>query len=64
MVTYGTNPGQGVAVTAAYPDGRSRWKTRLSDAACSSALEYMGLQPGQPMEGQHVDIVFIGSWHQ
>jgi 3-isopropylmalate/(R)-2-methylmalate dehydratase large subunit len=26
-----------------------------------SALEYMGLQPGQPMEGQHVDIVFIGS---
>jgi 3-isopropylmalate/(R)-2-methylmalate dehydratase large subunit len=26
-----------------------------------SALEYMGLKPGQPIEGQHVDIVFIGS---
>ena len=26
-----------------------------------SALEYMGLQPGQPMAGQPVDIVFIGS---
>jgi 3-isopropylmalate/(R)-2-methylmalate dehydratase large subunit len=24
-------------------------------------MEYMGLRPGQPMEGQPVDIVFIGS---
>jgi 3-isopropylmalate/(R)-2-methylmalate dehydratase large subunit len=26
-----------------------------------SALEYMGLEPGQPMEGQPIDVVFIGS---
>lgn len=60
MVTYGTNPGQGVGVT-----GRIPLVEELEDAAerrsLMSALEYMGLQPGQAMEGQHVDIVFIGS---
>ena len=60
MVTYGTNPGQGVFVT-----GRVPRPEELADAAerrsLLSALEYMGLQPGQRMEGQPVDIVFIGS---
>jgi 3-isopropylmalate/(R)-2-methylmalate dehydratase large subunit len=60
MVTYGTNPGQGVPVT-----GRIPRLDQVEDPAerrsLLSALEYMGLQPGQAMEGQHVDIVFIGS---
>jgi 3-isopropylmalate/(R)-2-methylmalate dehydratase large subunit len=60
MVTYGTNPGQGVAVTGHIP-----LPEELEDPAerrsLLSAMEYMGLQPGQPMEGQSVDIVFIGS---
>jgi 3-isopropylmalate/(R)-2-methylmalate dehydratase large subunit len=60
MVTYGTNPGQGVAVT-----GRIPLPEELEDPAerrsLLSAMEYMGLQPGQPMAGQPVDIVFIGS---
>jgi 3-isopropylmalate/(R)-2-methylmalate dehydratase large subunit len=60
MVTYGTNPGQGVAVT-----GRIPTVDELDDPAerrsLLSALEYMGLQAGQKMEGQPVDIVFIGS---
>lgn len=60
MVTYGTNPGQGVSVT-----GRIPLPEELEDPAerrsLISALEYMGLRPGQPMEGQPVDIVFIGS---
>jgi 3-isopropylmalate/(R)-2-methylmalate dehydratase large subunit len=60
MVTYGTNPGQGVSVT-----GRIPKPDELEDPAerrsLLSAMEYMGLKPGQPMEGQHVDIVFIGS---
>jgi 3-isopropylmalate/(R)-2-methylmalate dehydratase large subunit len=60
MVTYGTNPGQGVPVT-----GRIPLPEELEDPSerrsLLSALEYMGLQPGQPMEGQPVDIVFIGS---
>jgi 3-isopropylmalate/(R)-2-methylmalate dehydratase large subunit len=60
MVTYGTNPGQGVPVT-----GRIPTMDELADPAerrsLISALEYMGLQAGQKMEGQPVDIVFIGS---
>ncbi len=60
MVTYGTNPGQGVPVS-----GRIPTMDELTDPAerrsLASALEYMGLQAGQKMEGQAIDIVFIGS---
>lgn len=60
MVTYGTNPGMGVPVTGAVPQG-----TDLEDNQqrrdLEAALDYMGLEQGQPMQGQHVDIVFIGS---
>ncbi len=60
MVTYGTNPGQGVAVTATIPT-----VDELDDPAerrsLLSALDYMGLRAGQPIAGQPVDIVFIGS---
>ncbi len=60
MVTYGTNPGQGIPVT-----GRIPRPEEVEDPAerrsLLAALEYMGLKPGQKMEGQHVDIVFIGS---
>ena len=60
MVTYGTNPGQGVMVTGNIPTPEE-----LADPAerrsLLSALEYMGLKAGQPIEGQPVDLVFIGS---
>lgn len=60
MVTYGTNPGQGVGVSGTVPRPEE-----LADPAerrsLLSAMEYMGLTPGQKIEGQHVDIVFIGS---
>jgi len=60
MVTYGTNPGQGVAVT-----GRIPTTDELEDAtdrrSLLSAMEYMGLTPGQAVEGQAIDVVFIGS---
>ena len=60
MVTYGTNPGQGIGVTARIPrpeevEDPSERRSLLS------AMEYMGLTPGQAMAGQHIDIVFIGS---
>ena len=60
MVTYGTNPGQGVPVTGRIPrpDEVADPSERRSLLA---AQEYMGLQPGQLMAGQPVDIVFIGS---
>jgi 3-isopropylmalate/(R)-2-methylmalate dehydratase large subunit len=60
MVTYGTNPGMGIPITAAVPspddqaDGSQR-------RALERALEYMDLRPGQTILGQKVDVVFIGS---
>ena len=60
MVTYGTNPGQGVGVTGQVPKANE-----LEDPAerrsLRNALAYMGLIEGQPSEGQRVDVVFIGS---
>ena len=60
MVTYGTNPGQGVGVTGQVPKAND-----LEDPAerrsLQNALAYMGLTEGQPIEGQRVDVVFIGS---
>jgi 3-isopropylmalate/(R)-2-methylmalate dehydratase large subunit len=60
MVTYGTNPGQGVPITGRIPtvDELAEPAERRSLLA---ALEYMGFRQGQPMQGQPVDIVFIGS---
>lgn len=60
MITYGTNPGMGMAITANVPD-----PDRLSDVsqkiALDKALKYMDLQPGQKLLGKPVDVVFVGS---
>jgi len=53
MVTWGTNPGMSVGITENIPEAGS------DDIA--GALEYMGLTPGQKIEGQRVDYVFLGS---
>ncbi|MEM7531409.1 MAG: 3-isopropylmalate dehydratase large subunit [Chloroflexota bacterium] len=60
MVTYGTNPGQGVAVTGNVPT-TEEMDDPAERRSLLSAMEYMGLTPGQKMEGQKVDMVFIGS---
>jgi 3-isopropylmalate/(R)-2-methylmalate dehydratase large subunit len=60
MITYGTNPGMGVAITEPVPspanvaDGNER-------KALEKALQYMGLRPGQQLMGQPIDVVFVGS---
>ena len=60
MVTYGTNPGQGVGITQAVPNPAD-----IADASQSAgvkkALEYMDLEPGKPILGHAIDVVFIGS---
>jgi 3-isopropylmalate/(R)-2-methylmalate dehydratase large subunit len=60
MITYGTNPGMGMPISGRIPDPE-----KLTDAneklALTKALKYMGLQPGQALLGQKVDVVFIGS---
>ncbi|MCP4164508.1 MAG: 3-isopropylmalate dehydratase large subunit [Chloroflexi bacterium] len=60
MVTYGTNPGQGVGVSGHVPT-TDELDDPAKRRALLSAMEYMGLEQGQPLEGQPIDIVFIGS---
>jgi 3-isopropylmalate/(R)-2-methylmalate dehydratase large subunit len=59
MITYGTNPGMGIGVTQHIPA-----ETEINDkekAGFIKSLQYMGLNAGQPIKGQKVDYVFIGS---
>jgi 3-isopropylmalate/(R)-2-methylmalate dehydratase large subunit len=53
MITYGTNPGMGVPITAPVP--------KPADAGAEKALAYMGLEGGKPLLGHPIDVVFIGS---
>jgi 3-isopropylmalate/(R)-2-methylmalate dehydratase large subunit len=59
FVTWGTNPGMVVQVTERVPElnGGSEADRRATE----QALQYMGLQPGTPIEEIAVDRVFIGS---
>jgi 3-isopropylmalate/(R)-2-methylmalate dehydratase large subunit len=60
MITWGTNPGQAIPVTAAVPDPAAE-ADPAARASLQGALAYMGLRPGQPILGQPVDVVFVGS---
>ncbi len=60
MVTYGTNPGMAVPVSGRIPDP-ARTADANQKAALEKALAYMDLRPGQPLLGQKIDVVFIGS---
>ena len=60
FVTWGTNPGMVVAVTARVPELKS-FAQEADRRAAEQALAYMGLNPGTPVEEIAVDRVFIGS---
>lgn len=60
MVTYGTNPGMGIGITGKVPEEKD-FQTGSEKAAFRRALEYMDLREGQPIIGQKVDYVFLGS---
>jgi 3-isopropylmalate/(R)-2-methylmalate dehydratase large subunit len=60
MITYGTNPGMGLPITASVPDP-DRSADRATRQALAKALAYMDLRPGEPLLGRPVDVVFIGS---
>ena len=59
MITYGTNPGMGVAVTGSIPELSEI--PAVSEASFIKSLEYMGFNPGEKMEGKKIDYVFVGS---
>jgi 3-isopropylmalate/(R)-2-methylmalate dehydratase large subunit len=60
MVTYGTNPGMGIPITSRVPDPSAQ-ADASARRSLERALEYMDLRPGQPIVGQPVDVVFVGS---
>src|SRR3569623_3016730 len=53
MITYGTNPGMGMAISADIP--------AAANATAEKALSYMGLTGEKRLLGHKVDVVFIGS---
>lgn len=59
MITYGTNPGMGIAISENIPTTETINENDRS--GLSRSLAYMGLQPGSPIKGQKIDYVFIGS---
>ncbi|MBL0334976.1 MAG: 3-isopropylmalate dehydratase large subunit [Chitinophagaceae bacterium] len=57
MITWGTNPGMGIAVNAPIPvPNGTEEKT-----AFEKSLAYMGFEAGESLLGKKVDYVFIGS---
>jgi 3-isopropylmalate/(R)-2-methylmalate dehydratase large subunit len=60
QVTWGTNPGMVTEVTREVPDP-GIFPDPTHRRAAELALEYMGLQPGTPIQDIRVDRVFIGS---
>lgn len=60
FVTWGTNPGQGLPISATVPDPE-QIADETERRAAERALEYMDLRPGTPLREIHVDTVFLGS---
>ena len=60
MITYGTNPGMGMAITGRVPDPADQATTGDRENL-EHALSYMGLTAGQPLLGTPIDVVFLGS---
>ncbi|MCC3157415.1 3-isopropylmalate dehydratase large subunit [Hymenobacter sp. 15J16-1T3B] len=57
MITYGTNPGMGLALRTPIPLTVAEGET----AGFHKALQYMGFQPGESLLGKQISHVFIGS---
>lgn len=59
MITYGTNPGMGMAVNGTIPT-----LDEIDEAGRISfqkSMDYMGFKPGEKLEGKPIDYVFLGS---
>jgi len=60
MITWGTNPGMGMAIGAAVPDPNDAPDASSRNSA-EKALRYMGFEAGKPLLGHKIDVVFVGS---
>ena len=59
MITYGTNPGMGMKITDAVPDGKEL--SGNDKITFDKALQYMGFHPSQKILGHPIQYVFLGS---
>ncbi len=59
MITYGTNPGMGTKVTSRIPLESDIERSNLK--TFNKAMQYMGFNAGDAIEGKEVDYVFVGS---
>lgn len=53
MITYGTNPGMGMAIDGVIPE--------TGDESAKKSLAYMKFQSGEQLLGKSVDYVFLGA---
>ncbi len=60
MITYGTNPGMGMGISGSVPSLDS-FGEPSQQVAFEKAMLYMDVEPGKPLLGKKVDVVFIGS---
>jgi 3-isopropylmalate/(R)-2-methylmalate dehydratase large subunit len=58
-VSWGTSPQDVIEITGRVPDPEAIDEGKA--AGVRRALDYMGLEPGQPISGTKIDRVFIGS---
>ncbi len=59
MITYGTNPGMGMAIKGTIPHLEDIPKSE--QLSFQKALKYMDFEPGMKLEGYPIDYVFLGS---
>lgn len=59
MITWGTNPGMGMAVDGKIPEEYQPGPG--GNDSFMKALDYMDFKPGMKLLGHHVDYVFLGS---
>ncbi len=58
MITYGTNPGMGLGVSASIPTAEQVGGGKIT---FDKALNYMGFHENEAMKGKQIDYVFLGS---
>ena len=59
MITYGTNPGMGMAITDHIPT--TEGMSEVEKSSFEKSMHYMGFQPGESLLGKPVDYVFLGA---
>lgn len=58
-ITYGTNPGMGIGICESVPTLDQI--PEEEQASFKKALNYMGFEPGEKLEGHPIDYVFLGA---